>query len=92
MELYRLSIVVGVLSLFFISCSSEWLDQQKNEIVELCQITGKLSKRTCECQADVISKEFSYEEYQKGLNLPPSENPGLSKRMESIIESLETCR
>ncbi len=36
--------------------------------------------------------EFSYEEYQKGLNGSPNDNPNLSKRMESIVESLETCR
>ena len=78
--------------LFLISCDSGWSDGQKNEIVELCQITGQLSKRTCECQVDVISKEFTYEEYQKGRNGSPAENPGLSERMESIKENLETCR
>ena len=83
---------MGIFPLFFMSCSSEWSGEQKSEIIELCQITGQLSKRTCECQVDVISKEFTYEEYQKGLNGSPMDNPDLSKRMEAIIESLETCR
>ena len=91
MKLYKLTII-GALSLFFVSCSSKWSNIQKNEIVKLCQITSQLSKRTCECQVDVISKEFTYEEYQKGLNGSPSDNPNLSKRMENIIENLETCR
>ena len=70
----------------------EWSDSQRMELFSECMKSPGSMKSICNCQVDIMSSEFAYEEYMKFNSMNPEDiTKEVEERVKELISDMREC-